>query len=185
MSRFVLLSCFVLSLLALPARAATVFADDFSEPVALNWQMVPGQAAASSITVPPGLIGGAAVLRGAGSALISRPIMLQMGATYQLSFDYALTGPANDTASLGFWFAGEGGTVNLSAGQGGRQVFTVQSFESGSRLSFSPLLIGSGAAITLDNVVIASVDAVPLPPGLATLAAGLGFLGWSARRRRT
>ena len=176
--------------------AAPIFSDNFNSYAAnqLNWT----PPASSGWTVSDGTVdligaGGADLIPGNGqyvdldgstsnSGLFSNNVNLAGGTTYTLSFD------------LGGSHRGTAETVNVNFGSTAAS-YTLSSADPFSTLSlnFTPGSNGSygisylnvggdNVGALLDNV---SVSAVPEPETYAMLLAGLGLMGFIARRRKT
>ena len=181
---------------SLTHAAAPIFSDNFNSYAAnqLNWT----PPASSGWTVSDGTVdligaGGADLIPGNGSyvdldgstsnsGLFSNTVNLVGGTTYTLSFD------------LGGSHRGTAETVNVNFGSTAAS-YTLSSSDPFSTLSlnFTPGSNGSygisylnvggdNVGALLDNV---SVSAVPEPETYAMLLAGLGLMGFIARRRKT
>ena len=181
---------------SLTHAAAPIFSDNFDSYAAnqLNWN----PPASSGWTVSDGTVdlvgaGGTDLIPGNGryvdldgstsnSGLFSNHVDLVGGTTYTLSFD------------LGGSHRGSTETVNVNFGSTAAS-YTLNSADPFSTvtLNFTPgsnssydisyqNLGGDNVGALLDNV---SVSAVPEPETYAMLLAGLGLMGFIARRRKT
>ena len=181
---------------SLTHAAAPIFSDNFDSYAAnqLNWN----PPASSGWTVSDGTVdlvgaGGTDLIPGNGryvdldgstsnSGLFSNNVDLVGGTTYTLSFD------------LGGSHRGSTETVNVNFGSTAAS-YTLNSADPFSTvtLNFTPgsnssydisyqNLGGDNVGALLDNV---SVSAVPEPETYAMLLAGLGLMGFIARRRKT
>ena len=181
---------------SLTHAAAPIFSDNFDSYAAnqLNWN----PPASSGWTVSDGTVdlvgaGGTDLIPGNGryvdldgstsnSGLFSNNVDLAGGTTYTLSFD------------LGGSHRGSTETVNVNFGSTAAS-YTLNSADPFSTvtLNFTPgsngsydisyqNLGGDNVGALLDNV---SVSAVPEPETYAMLLAGLGLMGFIARRRKT
>lgn len=184
------------SLFAVSANAAVpVFVDNFDShaPLQLNW--APPAPSGWTVTdgtvdlIGPGLFD---LLPGNGhyidldgstsnSGLFSNSVNLTGGITYTLSFD--LAGSQRGTSeTVNVIFGSENASFSLNSAD----PFSTYSmnFTPGASGSYNFSYQNSGGdnvGILLDNV---SVSPVPEPETYAMLLAGLGLLGFAARRRK-
>ena len=105
--------------------------------------------------------------------------------TYTLTFQFQ-DRPGVDTASQGLevrWGGNLVGTVNNSLGGGWQSVsYSLVGTGNVEALSFRALGTDDSLGTSLDNVSLAA--AVPEPETYAMLLAGLGLVGFAARRRQ-
>lgn len=184
-----------LSLLALgaSAQAATVFSDNFnSDPLALHTTSVSGWSVASGYVDVLGLLGNRYIdldggtLRQPDAGSFSHTLNLSAG-SYTISFDlghtslapqdvaFALRNATTTLVNSVFSVTGIGWThetLSFNVGSSGSYTFSFLDQNPGANLLH--------AGPRLDNVTVASV---PEPETYAMLLAGLGMVGFMARRR--
>ena len=114
-----------------------------------------------------------------GPGSISQSFMAQAGYSYQLSFDYYKNTPGTD---LGVNFAGQASTYGPAMAVTSVTLMWTADASGTQWVTFSG---GEGVTgPTLDNVML-TVTAVPEPSALALMLAGIGAIGFVARRRKT
>ncbi len=187
----------VASVFSVSAQAAPIFSDNFDSYTAdqLNWipPALSGWTVSNGTVDLIGIGGGFDLLPGNGSyvdldgstsssGLFSNSVNLVGGTTYTLSFDLAGNNRNSVTETVNVNF----GSTAASYSPLGNDPFVNHT------LNFTPGISGSyslsyqnvggdNLGALLDNV---SVSAVPEPQTYAMLLAGLGLMGFMARRRK-
>jgi hypothetical protein len=151
---------------------------------------IPGSAQASTVTYDLVLTANSGPESGTGSFTITTPVLgtsgfdtVGNGALTAMSFfiDGMTFSLANATsAGVGFNFNGLTEVLNNIGYTGQNASFVFQLSTGGFGYSFSD---SANSALQSSGVIVASVEATPLPAALPLFAGGLGIIGLLSRRR--
>ncbi|MRW91942.1 PEP-CTERM sorting domain-containing protein [Duganella sp. FT80W] len=184
-------------LCASAAQAAPLFSDNFNtDPYSLNtpsfaggWSATSGTVDVIGVGTPYDLVGGAdghyIDLDGSTSqaALFANSVTLTAGQTYTLTFDLAGNHRGYSTDSVSVNFGSSSQVITRDSGDAFTTYMLSYTATSTGLASFSfHNAGGDNVGALLDNVSVTA--AVPEPETYAMLVAGLGLLGFMARRRR-
>jgi hypothetical protein len=184
-------------LCASAAQAAPLFSDNFNtDPYSLNtpsfaggWSVTSGTVDVIGVGTPYDLVAGAnghyVDLDGSSwqAGQMSNSVMLTMGQTYTLTYELAGNHRGYGADSVTVNFGSSSQIISRNSGDGFTTYMLNYTATSTGLASFSfHNAGGDNVGALLDNVKVTA--AVPEPETYAMLVAGLGLLGFMARRRR-